>query len=207
MSDRFSDLLDLAHAAAHEGLAISTSGNASVRQSGNHMAITGTGTSLATLAPAQVSVVRLSDGQVVEGPPPSREVEIHRLAYLTRPLVRSVLHCQSPWATLAACLPAPPPDLNFIPEFPVYVRAWAHAPWHLPGSAALAEDVATALRDPDVTVVQMANHGQLVVGVSGPGVIRRARFFEMCCWMALQGRDARPLPAAEVARLRTYAWR
>ncbi len=118
-----------------------------------------------------------------------------------------MLHAQSRSATVLACHVDPPRDLNFIPEIPAYVRAHAYVPYAAPGSEALAASVTAAVTDPDVTIVQMVNHGQVVLGETWEKAIRRAVFFEHACWMALQGQPLRTIPHEDVLALRSYGRR
>ncbi len=198
-------LLELAHRAAESGLLASTCGNASVRVGDARMLITGAGTSLATLARADIAVVALVDGAHLDGPRPSMETGFHRRAYVARPLAGAVLHCQSRAATVLACAAEPPENLDLIPEVPAYVRRHAYADWALPGTDALADAVGRALADPDVTIVQMRNHGQVIVGASGREVIRRGVFFEMACAMAVSGVALCTIPEADARALRDMA--
>jgi ribulose-5-phosphate 4-epimerase/fuculose-1-phosphate aldolase len=201
-------LISLGRAAHDAGLVISTSGNASLRATGGTFVVTATGASLGALRAEDIATVALSDGRQLAGPTPSVETEIHRRALLARPAARAVLHCQSPAATLLACMADPPRDLDFVPEIPAYVRAHAYVPFALPGSEALAAAVHAALEaDLEVTVVQLANHGQLVLGESVEDTVRRARFFELACWLASQGRPLATIPQAEARALASYGRR
>ncbi len=187
------------------GLLSSTCGNASVRLDAETLLISGTGTRVQDLAPDQLSTVRIADGAVLAGPDASMETSMHRQIYALRPDVGAVLHCQSPAATLLACHKSPPTNLDLIPEVPAYVRRHAYVPWAMAGSEALAASVAGALVDPDVTVVQMTNHGQLICGATPAAVLRRGVFFEFACTLWAQGGDAlRTIPAGDAESLRAY---
>lgn len=205
MEAGFDALLQLAHRAAESGLLASTCGNASVRVSDGRMLITGAGTSLATLTRADIAVVVLAHGAHLEGPRPSMETGFHRRAYLERPLASVVLHCQSRAATTLACAAEPPENLDLIPEVPAYVRRHAYADWALPGTDALADAVGRALADPEVTIVQMRNHGQVIVGATWQQVIRRGVFFELACAMAVSGVALRTIPEVDAQALRAMA--
>jgi len=186
-------------------LLTSTSGNASVRLGDDRMVVTAARSELGNLTPDDVTVLALDDGTILEGPEPSLESDLHRGVYRVRPGARSVLHCQSRYATLIACLENPPTDLDFIPEVPAYVRAHAYVPYATPGSQELAESVARALEDPEVTVAQLCNHGQVIVGANWQKTVRRGVFFELACWMATRGMPLRTISPAEVDLLRDYA--
>ncbi|MBI3926778.1 MAG: class II aldolase/adducin family protein [Armatimonadetes bacterium] len=180
-------------------LIVSTCGNASLRL-GSAMLVTGSGSQLGKLRSADLSLVDLAEGTRLEGPVPSSESLLHRLIYLVRTEVGAILHCQSEAATCLACHPDPPEDLNFIPEVPVYVGRHAWVPYLEPGSPELAEAVKDQLQDPEIGVVQLRNHGQVVVGRDPAEALRRALFFERACGMALRG-GLRTLTAPQVSSL------
>lgn len=201
----FEALAAFGRKAADRGLLASTCGNASVRIGQHYMAISASGAALESLTPAGIAVVDLRDGSTVRGGKASMEAELHRRTYVARPATGAVLHCQSRAATLLSCMEDPPSNLDLIPEIPAYVRAHAYAPYAQPGSSELAESVARALANPEVTVVQMVNHGQVVIGATWQKVVRRAVFFELACDMASSGLRLRRIPAKYAAELREYA--
>lgn len=197
-------LVRFSREAATHGLVVSTCGNASLRLDEGRMLLTGTGTELAQLSARHLSTVALATG-LSSGAKPSSEWELHRQVYLARPEVGAVLHCQSQAATLLACSYVRPVELNLIPEIPAYVGRHAYVPYFRPGTLDLAWAVVQALSDRAVTVVQLTNHGQLVVGQDARTVLRRAIFFERACWLALQGRPLSVIPPEECEHLaKTY---
>jgi ribulose-5-phosphate 4-epimerase/fuculose-1-phosphate aldolase len=198
-------LIAFGRAAAQAGLLASTCGNASVRTDSAHIAISASGAALGSLDSSGIVVVRLEDGAVVSGARPSMELDLHLRAYRARPAVGAVLHGQSQAATALGCYADPPTRLDFIPEVPAYVRRHAYVPYAQPGTADLAASVEAALRDPEVTVVQMKNHGQVIVGATWEKVIRRAQFFELACFIALQRGPLETIPDPLAAELRGMA--
>lgn len=198
-------LIEFGRAAARERLLVSTCGNASIRVNEDTIAISASGSELRALSPEDVSIVKLIDSEHLEGPAPSMELGFHAGVYKARRSIGAVLHCQSPAATVWACHPDPPTDINFIPEIPAYVRKHVYVPYTSPGSSKLAEYVTEAFGDPDVTVVQMVNHGQTIAGANWAKVVRRAAFFELACWMALQREGLVTIPASDVEILRGYS--
>jgi len=204
MRELFDGLIRFGGEVANAGLLSSTCGNASLRGEGRAV-ISGSGSDLERLTVADVAVVDLADGRHLSGPEPSMELEIHRGVYRARAGVGAVLHCQSRAATLLACAEDPPRSLDFIPEIPAYVRAHAYVPYHGPGSEGLAGAVCRGFEDPEVTVVQMVNHGQVIIGSTWQKVVRRATFFELGCWMAIQGLRLHTIPEEDVEILRGYS--
>ena len=198
-------LIDFGRQALAAGLLTSTCGNASVRVGQDMLAITASGAALGGCTHRDVLIVALKTGAVVYGTgKPSMELDLHRHACLRRPSIRAVLHGQSRCATLLACMVDPPRNLDFLPEIPAYVRHHALVDWALPGSPALAESVTAALADPDVTVVQLRNHGQVTIGATPAEVLRRASFFELAAFMATSGAPLTTIPAADAQALREY---
>jgi ribulose-5-phosphate 4-epimerase/fuculose-1-phosphate aldolase len=114
-----------------------------------------------------------------------------------------VLHFQSPWATALACSKKSFPDLNFIPEVPVYIgRVW-EVPFHPPGDPRLAEAVGAAARDPDCSIILLQNHGQISLGEDLKAVLRNAEFFEFACGIACRGLPLRRFPRKMIETLRS----
>ncbi|MGM0575185.1 MAG: class II aldolase/adducin family protein [Myxococcota bacterium] len=183
----------------------STCGNASVRVDDRRVLITASGAEIGHLSEGDLALVDLETGAHLDGPRPSTETPLHRRAYVARPAAGAVLHCQSRAATLLACHADPPPSLDLVPEIPAYVRRHAVVPWNMPGSDALADSVGEAFGDPEVTVVQMGNHGQVILGATPDHVIRRATFFELAAWMVVQGAPLRFIPEEDAAHLRTLS--
>ncbi len=196
-----SELVRFGRAAGEANLLVSTCGNASVRADAG-IAISASGSRLAMLQEADISLID-AQGALVLGPRPSMESDLHRAAYLVRPSIGAVLHCQSRAATVLACMRNPPASMDYIPEIPAYVRRAAYVPYFAPGTTELAEAVARALADPDVTVVQLRNHGQVIVGATWQKALRRAIFFELAAWMHLQGFELNEIPKAEADALRS----
>jgi ribulose-5-phosphate 4-epimerase/fuculose-1-phosphate aldolase len=183
-----------ARTAADARLLASTCGNVSLRVAPERFLISATGCTLGTMSEQDVAAISLDDGRVVEGPHPSVETELHRRILSDRGDVGAVLHCQSFAATLLCCHPDPPLNLDLIPEIPAVVGSHAYVPFSLPGSNELAESVARAFRDEDVSVVQMRNHGQVVVGATWGEVLRRALFFELACRLVTHGSPVELIP-------------
>ena len=202
------ELIASAHDAAHEKLVVSTSGNFSVRLGSDQVAISAARTRLGKLHRGEVLIVRLDGsvvgGSVVDAPVvdasvmdnsatvdgsaapqgslvPSRETPMHLAVYRNHPTVRCFFHFQGLAATTLGCRDAELPDLDFIPELPVYVRRIGSVPYLPPGSTELAEAVAAAYQDPDVRVVHLRNHGQVVIGDTPSQALERATFFELAC--------------------------
>ena len=189
--------------AAH-GLVRCSSGNLSWRVDDEHVLVTPTRTWMADLSVDQVAVCRLADGAVLNDSRPSVEAGFHLGVLRARADVRVVLHHQSPCATTIACCEPAPPSYDLIPEIPFYIGPIGEVPYLPPGSQELADAVVAAMSDHDL--VQLRNHGQVVVGRDFDDVIQKACFFELACEILVRGGECvRPMSRDGVAQLRTAA--
>lgn len=174
-----------ARKAAEAGLLSCSSGNLSLRipeLSGNSglALLSATGSWLEELREDQVALCRISDGRCLNGVRPTMEAGFHLGVMRRRPEVGCVLHFQSPYATVVACMKDKPKDFNVTLEGPLYVgREIPVVPFLPPGSDELAAAVVEALADHDI--VLMSNHGQAACGKDFRDTLRRAVFFEMAC--------------------------
>ena len=174
-----------ARKAAEAGLLSCSSGNLSLRlpelsgDSGLAL-LSATGSWLEELREDQIALCRISDGRCLNGVRPTMEAGFHLGVMRRRPEVGCVLHFQSPYATVVACMKDKPKDFNVTLEGPLYVgREIPVVPFLPPGSDELAAAVVEALADHDI--VLMSNHGQVACGKDFRDTLRRAVFFEMAC--------------------------
>ena len=155
-----------------------SSGNLSWRV-GDKMLVSGTGSWLPVLTPEKVAVCDIMSGQVENGVRPSMESVFHLGILRERPEVNVVLHFQSEYATVVACMKNKPSNFNVTLEVPYRVGGVAVVPYYRPGSLELANAVIEAMKDHDA--VLLSNHGQVVCGRDFDEVLERALFFEMAC--------------------------
>ena len=109
-----------------------SSGNLSWR-GGDKMLVSGTGSWLPVLPPEKVAVCDIISGQVENGVRPSMESVFHLGIFRNRPDVNVVLHFQSEYATVVACMKNKPLDFNVTLEVPYHVGEVAVLPYFRPG--------------------------------------------------------------------------
>ena len=189
-----------AHRYGDAKLMLCSSGNLSWRV-GDKMLVSGTGSWLPVLPPEKVAVCDIMSGQVENGVRPSMESVFHLGILRERPEVNVVLHFQSEYATVVACMKNKPSDFNVTLEVPYHVGEVAVVPYYRPGSFELANAVIEAMKDHDA--VLLSNHGQVVCGRDFDEVLERALFFEMVCRIIVQSRmDYTVLSPESVEELR-----
>lgn len=193
-----------AHKVGEMGLTVCSSGNLSIRIN-DEVLVSGTGSWVPEIQPSQVSVLRFSDGAVLNGVKPSMESVFHLGVLRERdPEVGCVLHFQSPYATAIACMKNRPDNFNFTAECPIHVgREIPMIPYFRPGSPELAKNVIEAMKTHDS--VMLLKHGQVVCGKDFRQALERAMFFEMACRIAvLNGENVDPLSSQEIKDLDIY---
>ena len=186
-----------ARKAAEAGLLSCSSGNLSLRlpelsgDSGLAL-LSATGSWLEELREDQIALCRISDGQCLNGVRPTMEAGFHLGVLRRRPEIGCVLHFQSPYATVVACMKDKPKDFNVTLEEPLYVgREVPVVPFLPPGSrsavppARLGRTRRSGSRGPcrprHRPDVQPRTDGQAACGKDFPETFRRAVFFEMAC--------------------------
>ncbi len=203
LEEKIAEFVAYAHRVGEAGLTVCSSGNLSVRY-GDIVLVSGTGSWVPSLTSDRVSIVRFSDGEVLNGVKPSMESVFHLGVMRERPEVNCVLHFQSPYATAVACMKTLPEDFNVTAEVPIHVgREIPAIPYFRPGSPELAAHVVEAMKDHNSVLLR--KHGQVVCGADFNQAFERAMFFEMACRIVVLNRDnTDPLTTEEISDLDTY---
>ena len=173
------EFLQACHKAASRGLMRCSSGSLSRRLDDTRLLVTSSRSWMADISAEEVSVCRISDSALLDGPKPTVEIGFHAKILRTRSDVNVVMHFQTPYATALACQETDDTNYCVIPEIPFYVGHVSRVPYLIPGSKELAEAVASAMQDHDMVI--MSNHGMVTVAVDYAHVIQNAEFFELAC--------------------------
>jgi ribulose-5-phosphate 4-epimerase/fuculose-1-phosphate aldolase len=185
-----------------ERLVVWTAGNLSCRVDGEPelLAMTPTAVPYDTLEAEDVPLVRV-DGTVVEGHrAPTSELPLHTLIYQRRPDVGAVVHAHSQAAMTMAVLgwDLPPILTGFVDAAGGDVRT---APYARPGTPAMADAVADALRDRGACFLR--HHGLLAIGADLARAFGAAAVTESAADVYLRaratGEPVEEVPPAEVA--------
>lgn len=184
------------------GLTQCSSGNLSWRI-GEEALVSGTGSWIPELTEDEVAVCRISTGEVLNGVKPSMESAFHLGIMRERPDVNVVLHFQSAYATVLACMEVTPKDFNVTLEIPYHVGSEIPViPYYRPGSVELAEAVIEGMREHNTLLLR--KHGQVVCGKDFNQAFERAVFFEMACRIIiLSGGKYMTLSRTEIDDLET----
>jgi L-fuculose-phosphate aldolase len=181
---------------AAERLVLGTAGNVSARAD-DRVAITPTGAVLAELESAQVSVVDLESGELLDGElEPTSEVALH-LGVYRRYGAGAVVHTHAPVATALSTVLDELPCIHY--ELLALGGTVRVAPYRTFGTPELATAVLDAL-DGRLAAL-MANHGAIVYGDDLGQAVERALLLEWACtvyWRAAAIGEPRALGPAEL---------
>lgn len=159
-----------------KGLIRQTSGNISIadKQAGIYV-ITPSGIPYEKLSPSDVPVLALEDGGVIEGAlPPSKESPMHRAILNKNPLIHSVVHTHSLYATVMSIIlddALPPFAIGSTPYCPVRI-----APYAVPGSDEIAQEALKAMGEGLACLLKY--HGQIAAGKTMWDAISAADYIE-----------------------------
>lgn len=152
------------------GLALASGGNISARIDDDTFVVTGSGTWLDRLTPADFSVMTL-EGEVVGGSPrPSSEWKLHQRSYLARPDANAVVHVHPQHAVMLNALGHEVRLLTL--DHAYYVRSVGSTPYYPNGSDELADSAAEQAQRHDCII--MGHHGCSALGDSIGMAFRRA---------------------------------
>lgn len=194
------EFLEACHEAASRGLMRCSSGNISRRLGDDRLLVTSSRSWMESVSGDQVSICRIADGAILDGPKPTVEIGFHAGILRSRPDINVVMHFQTPFATTLACREPDDVDYFVIPEIPFYIGHVAKVPYLFPGSKELADAVTTAMQDHDMVI--MSNHGMVTVATDYAHAVQNAEFFELACEIITNGGNtAKPLSQKEVNRL------
>jgi L-fuculose-phosphate aldolase len=150
-------------------------GNLSIREENGDIWITPAGVDKGGLRVEDMVCVR-DDGTAAGTRRPSSELPFHQAIYARRPDLRAIVHAH-PVALVAFSLVHRVPDTRLFHQARHVCGEAGFAPYELPGSAALGENVAaTFAKGFDCVILE--NHGVVTAGESLPEAFRRFETLE-----------------------------
>ncbi|MGC4252107.1 MAG: aldolase [Sphingobium sp.] len=183
------------------------SGNISVRLEDGGFLVTPTNVSMGDLDPQALS--RLDgQGQLISGPPPTKEVSLHSALYRSRRGSGAVVHLHSTHSVAVSMLPDVDPT-DVLPPLTAYylmkVGRTALLPYFRPGDPAMG--AAVEALDGVYSSILLANHGPVVAGDTLLEAGYAIEELEQTAKLHLLLRHERPrlVPQAEVDFFRSLA--
>jgi ribulose-5-phosphate 4-epimerase/fuculose-1-phosphate aldolase len=185
------------------GFVVGSAGNISVKLDDGTFLATPTGSSFGTLVEQDISHFD-SEGKMLGGKAPTKEIFFHLACYEVHPDIKAVVHLHATYSTLLASvrdigdgMPIKP----FTPYFVMKVGGVGVLPYRKPGDRQIAEDIRAKS---DYTTYLMANHGLIVCRSSLKEAVEASEEFEETAKLWYLGRDLpiRYLNDDEIAALR-----
>jgi ribulose-5-phosphate 4-epimerase/fuculose-1-phosphate aldolase len=139
-------------------------GNASAR-AGDKILITPSGYSLRDMKPGLVVTLQ-NDGKVLEGRPPTKDVEVHLGILNARSDINVVCHIHGAFIIAASTLLDIGPDSlpPITPGFAYFAHPLAMIPFMIPGTKELANATAEQFSNYSCRAILLQNHGLVSIG-------------------------------------------
>lgn len=174
----------------YRGMTTTSGGNLSIRDENGDLWITPSGIDKGALT--RDDIMRVTpDGTIIGRHRPSVEYPFHQSVYRRRGDIRAVLHAHSP-ALVSYSIVRQLPPVNLIPNIRLICGRIAIAPYAVPGSDLLGENISAEF-DKGADVVMLENHG-VVIGAQD--IFKAFMAFETlegCAELALGARRLGPL--------------
>ena len=160
-------------------------GNLSIKDYNGDIWITPAGVDKGKLTPNDIMCVR-ANGDIIGQHKPSSELPFHTSIYNKRPDVKAIVHAHPP-ALVSFSIVRTIPDTNIIPQAKRVCGRVGYAPYALPGSDKLGENIAEAFEEGD-NVVLLENHGVAVGGTDLLNAFHRIETLEFCARTIIQAK-------------------
>jgi L-fuculose-phosphate aldolase len=186
------------------GLTTTSGGNLSILDENGDLWITPSAVDKGNLQPRDIMC--LAAGGQITGPHTlSSEYPFHQMIYEKRPDIRAIVHARSP-ALVSFSIARRLPDTRIIPQAHHVCGQVGYAPYALPGSWQLGENIAaTFARGFDVVLLE--NHGVVTAGPDLLTAFQRLETLDFCARTQIQAGSlgpARSLTDEQIARFEAY---
>jgi len=152
-------------------------GNLSILDDNGDIWITPAGIDKGKLRPADIICVH-PDGTAEGLHPPSSEFPFHKAIYARRHDIRAIVHAHPP-AIVAYSLASVIPDTHIIPQANSVCGPIGIAPYAIPGSEALGQNIADTLAE-GYNLVILENHGLVAAGHDLLSAFQRMETLDFC---------------------------
>jgi len=169
----------------HNGMTTLSGGNLSIKDDNGDIWITPSGIDKGKLTPRDMMCIK-PDG-TVEGPhKPSSEFPFHRAIYRLRPDLNAIVHAHPP-ALVSFSIVREVPDTRIIPQANRICGPVGYAPYALPGSEKLGENIAQTFAE-GYNIVILENHGMASAGATLLDAFHRLETLDFCARTLIRAR-------------------
>lgn len=169
----------------NHGMTTTSGGNLSIRDPNGDIWITPAGVDKGALNRSDMVCVK-EDGRVEGIHKPSSEFPFHRLIYQARPDLKSIIHAHPP-ALVSFSIVRRIPDTRLLPNERQICGEIGIAPYALPGSERLGENIAAVFKQ-GIDTVMLENHGVVVGGEDLFQAFRRFETLDFCARLEIEAR-------------------
>ena len=169
----------------HNGMTTLSGGNLSIKDSSGDIWITPSGIDKGTLTPKDIMCVQ-TDGTIIGPHKPSIEYPFHRKIYELRPDFQAIVHAHPP-ALVSFSIVRKVPDTRIIPQANRVCGPVGYAPYALPGSEKLGENIATTFAE-GYNIIILENHGMAAGGATLLDAFHRLETLDFCARTLIRAR-------------------
>lgn len=169
----------------HHGMTTLSGGNLSIKDENGDLWITPSGIDKGTLTAKDMMCIRV-DGTIEGAHKPSSELPFHRAIYRQRPDLRAIVHAHPP-ALVSFSIAREVPDTRIIPQANRICGPVGYAPYALPGSEMLGENIANAFGQ-GYNIVILENHGVAAAGSTLLDAFHRLETLDFCARTLIRAR-------------------
>ncbi len=159
------------------GMTTTSGGNVSIIDDQGDIWVTPSGIDKGALGPDDINCIK-ADGTILGKHKPSSEFPFHSAIYKIRPDLKAIIHAHPP-ALVSFSIARVIPDTNVIPQAKYVCGPIGFAPYALPGSEELGENIAAVFAESFDAVI-MENHGTVVGGTDMKDAYQRFETLEFC---------------------------
>jgi len=170
----------------HNGMTTLSGGNLSIKEPNGDIWITPSGIDKGKLTPKDIMLVQ-ADGTVLGPHQPSSEYPFHRAIYELRPDLQAIVHAHPP-ALVSFSIVRQVPDTRIIPQANRVCGPVGYAPYALPGSEQLGENIAATFSE-GYNIVILENHGMAAGGSSLLEAFHRLETLDFCARTLIRARS------------------
>lgn len=160
-------------------------GNLSIKDHNGDIWITPAGVDKGKLSPNDIMCVK-ANGDIIGQHKPSSEFPFHISIYNKRADIKAIVHAHPP-ALVSFSIVRVVPDTNIIPQAKRVCGKVGYAPYALPGSKQLGENLAATFEQ-GYNVVLLENHGVATGGTDILNAFHRLETLEFCARTIIQAR-------------------
>ena len=161
----------------HSGMTTLSGGNLSIKDSDGAIWITPAAVDKGKLTPQDIMCVH-PDGTIIGPHKPSSEYPFHRAIYAQRPDLQAIVHAHPP-ALVSFSIVRQVPDTRIIPQANRLCGSVGYAPYALPGSEKLGENIAASFGE-GYNIIILENHGLVAGGSSLITAFQRLETLDFC---------------------------